>query len=530
MNKTILLIKAQLINSSGINKLLKSSTKGEKLKAGLLSGLIIFVILMIFVQMSMYAWVTSDFLAGKGALDILIIAGTALSMLVCLFMSIYKAPGYLFAFRDFDMLMSLPVSQGAVLVSKLFMIVSTNAGLAVLLGFPYLMVYGIKTSVGVAYYFAALLLLILASLIPVIAGAVLSLFIGRVSSRSRHTNLFLIVGTFVLLISFMGGMFSLNSLTTANIENMVSIISSLKAIYYPFGLITAALHMDIISILVFAVISIIVFIIFVWLFARSFKAVNSQMQEKYKASDYKMTDLQVRTTAMALFKKEVSLYFSSYIYVINTGFGAVMMVLILVMFIFSRSKLNEITAALPVNMSMDLIVTMAMVFCVALTCTTAPSISLEGKNLWIVKSLPLKAMDIFRSKILLNLVITAPILVICSTVLTAVLGFTILEYLLIVAVGCSYCVFIAVAGLIINLHFPKLEWNTQVAAVKQSASVMLALAAGFLSIMLPIGIFAMLNPANPVVFQVLWFIAVAAADAAAFSYLKGRGAALFMEL
>ncbi|WP_131469375.1 hypothetical protein [Ruminiclostridium cellobioparum] len=179
---------------------------------------------------------------------------------------------------------------------------------------------------------------------------------------------------------------------------------------------------------------------------------------------------------------------------------------------------------------MDLIVTMAMVFCVALTCTTAPSISLEGKNLWIVKSLPLKAMDIFRSKILLNLVITAPILVICSTVLTAVLGFTILEYLLIVAVGCSYCVFIAVAGLIINLHFPKLEWNTQVAAVKQSASVMLALAAGFLSIMLPIGIFAMLNPANPVVFQVLWFIAVAAADAAAFSYLKGRGAALFKEL
>ncbi|WP_040760158.1 putative ABC transporter permease subunit [Ruminiclostridium cellobioparum] len=310
MNKTILLIKAQLINSSGINKLLKSSTKGEKLKAGLLSGLIIFVILMIFVQMSMYAWVMSDFLAGKGALDILIIAGTALSMLVCLFMSIYKAPGYLFAFRDFDMLMSLPVSQGAVLVSKLFMIVSRNAGLAVLLGFPYLMVYGIKTSVGVAYYFAALLLLILASLIPVIAGAVLSLFIGRVSSRSRHTNLFLIVGTFVLLISFMGGMFSLNSLTTANIENMVSIISSLKAIYYPFGLITAALHMDIISILVFAVISIIVFIIFVWLFARSFKAVNSQMQEKYKASDYKMTDLQVRTTAMALFKKEVSLYFS----------------------------------------------------------------------------------------------------------------------------------------------------------------------------------------------------------------------------
>lgn len=530
MNSTILLIKAQLINSSGINKLLKSSTKGEKLKAGILAGLILLVIFIMFVQMSMYAWITSDFLAGKGALDILIIAGAAISMLVCLFMSIYKAPGYLFAFRDFDMLMSLPVSQRTILISKLFMIVATNAGLAVLLGFPYLMVYGIKTSGGIVYYFLSLLLLILASLIPVTVGAVLSLFLGRVSSGSRHTNLFLIVGTFVLLILFMGGMFSLNSLTAANIENLVDIISSLKTIYYPFGLIVAALHMDIASILLFAVISVIVFILFVWLFARSFKAVNSQMQEKYKASDYKMTGLQVRTTAMALFKKEVSFYFSSYIYVINTGFGAVMLLLIAVMLIFSRAKFNELTAVLPANMSMALIVTLAMVFCVALTCTTAPSISLEGKSLWIIKSLPLKVVDIFKGKILLNLVITAPVLVVCSTVLTAVLGLTVLEYLLIVAVGCSYCIFIAVAGLIINLHFPKLEWNAQVAAVKQSASVMLTIAAGFISILLPIGIFVLVNPANPAVFQVLWFIAVAAADAAAFSYLKRRGVALFKAL
>ncbi|MDF2985940.1 MAG: putative transporter, permease protein [Eubacterium sp.] len=531
MNNTILLIKAQLINSSGINKLLKSSTKGEKVKAGLFGGMVLFVIFIIFVQMSMYAWVSSGFLAEKDALDVLIIAGTAISILICLFMSIYKAPGYLFAFKDFDMLMSLPVSKGAVLVSKLFMIVVTNTGLSVLLGFPYLMVYGIKTSSGIAYYLAAFFMLIFTSLIPVTVGALLSLLLGRLSAKARRTNLLLIIGSFVLLVLFMGGMLSLNSLTAANIENLVNFVGSVKAIYYPFGLITAALkHMDILSMVIFAVISIMVFAAFIGLFARSFKGINSKMQEKYKASDYKLTELQVQTSSMALFKKELGFYFSSYIYVINTGFGAIMMLLATVLLIYNRPKLTGIITMLPVNVSMALLVTLAMTLCVSLTCTTAPSISVEGKNLWILKSLPLKAIDIFKGKILLNLVITGPILIISSTVLAAVFRLTIKEYLLAIAVGSSYCILIAVMGLIINLHFPKLEWSTQVTVVKQSASVMIALAAGFLSILLPMGIFALVKPSNSNLFLVLWFAAAAAADVGAYSYLKGRGTALFKAL
>lgn len=531
MNNIILLIKAQLINSSGINKFLKSKTKGEKLKTGLLAALMLLVAVLIFVQMSLYAWVASGFLIKMNALNVLVITGLGLSMLICLFMSLYKAPAYLFAFRDFDLLMSLPVSKGAVLTGKLFMIIATNAGLSVLLGFPYLMVYGIKTSAGALYYLVSLLLLILSGLILVIAGSLLSLALGKLSSRSRHTNLFLIIGAFVILTLFMAGAFTLNSLTPSNIENLVGIIGTVNSVYYPFGLFTAAtVHLDIASLLIFSGITIMVFVIFVWLFARSFKEINSKMQEKYKASNYKMTELKVQTTAVALFKKELGFYFSSHVYVINTGFGAIMMLLATVMLIFSRAKLNGIFAVLPLNVSAGLLVSLTMALCVSLTCTTAPSISLEGKNLWIIKSLPLKAMDIFKGKIWLNLIVTAPILIVCSTVLAAVFGLTFPEYLLAVAVGCSYCIFIAVAGLIINLHFPKMEWKAQVVVVKQSVSVMLAVAAGFLSILLPIGIFAMIKPSNLIFFEALWFAAAAAVDIGAYSYLKGRGVALFKAL
>ncbi len=531
MNNTILLIKSQIINSSGINKLQKSTSTGERLKAGLFAGMILFVIMIIFSQMTLYAWVISDFVVEKDMKDVLIIIGVALSMLLCLFMSIYKGTGYLFAFKDFDLLMSLPVSRTAILVSKLFMIVFTNIGLSLLLGFPYLMVYGIKTSQGAAYYFAALVLLVLSSLVPLTLGSLLSLLLGKVSSKSRHTNMILIIGSFVALALFMVGMFSLNSLTTSKIENLVNSIRSLKAVYYPFGLYADALaNLSIVSFLIFSLISIIVFVAFIWLFSKSFKRINSSMQEKYKASNYKMTELNVQTTAVALLKKELSFYFSSYIYAINTGFGAIMMPLITVLLIINGSKLTTMLNIMPINIPISLLVTLAMTLCVSLTCTTSPSISLEGKNLWIIKSLPLKVTDIFNSKILLNIVVTAPILVICSTILAAALRFTFVEYLLCIAIGICYCGFIAVMGLIINLHFPKLEWNTQVTAVKQSASVLIAVFSGFVSILLPVGIFAALTPTNLILFQVLWLAAAVIINILAYTYLRGRGIALFKRL
>ena len=531
MNNIILLIKSQIINSSGINKLQKSMSKGERLKAGLFAGMILFVILIIFSQMTLYAWVISDFLVEKDMKDVLIIIGVALSMLLCLFMSIYKGAGYLFAFKDFDLLMSLPVSRTAILASKLFMIVITNIGLSLLLGFPYLMVYGIKTSQGAAYYLAALLILTLSSLVPLTLGSLLSLLLGKISSKSRHTNLLLIIGSFVVLALFMVGMFSLNSLTTSKIENLVNLIRSVKAFYYPFGLYTDALaNLNIVSLLIFSLISIIVFVAFIWLFSKSFKAINSSMQEKYKASNYKMTELNVQTTAVALLKKELSFYFSSYIYVINTGFGAIMMPLITVLLIINGSKLTSMIKMLPMNIPISLLVTLSMALCVSLSCTTSPSVSLEGKNLWIIKSSPLKVIDIFNSKILMNIVVTAPILLICSTILAAAFRFTFVEYLLSIAVGLCYCGFIAVIGLIINLHFPKLEWNTQVTVVKQSASVLIAIFSGFVAILLPVGIFAAVMPANLILFQSLWLSAVVIVDLLAYTYLKGRGVALFKTL
>ncbi len=45
---------------------------------------------------------------------------------------------------------------------------------------------------------------------------------------------------------------------------------------------------------------------------------------------------------------------------------------------------------------------------ISMSCTTCVSLSLEGKNLWILKSMPIEDITICKSKILMNLTLQIP--------------------------------------------------------------------------------------------------------------------------
>ena len=68
---------------------------------------------------------------------------------------------------------------------------------------------------------------------------------------------------------------------------------------------------------------------------------------------------------------------------------------------------------------------------------TAPSISLEGRTLWILRSLPVSAWDVLVSKLMLHLLVTEIGAVFFGAVVSVVLGFPIPELLLVCAVALA---------------------------------------------------------------------------------------------
>lgn len=506
MNNTFLLIKSNIINSWGINKVLKSKSTGEKVKAGLMGLVIIYAICAVTFTMFLLSYQLGNILEKMNLLELLISSSILQTTLFALFMSVYKIPGYLYTFKDYDMLMALPLKPSAILTSKMIFVYLSNLGVAIVVGIPPLVVYGLKTSAGLLYYIFVAISSFFIPLIPIAIGAVFAYFLGRISSKFRSTNVFLLVGSLVLFLAIMGGSTMVSRVDANLVQNSIPTVTTINDILFWTKIyITALKDTDIISLLTFVVISILIFAIFIVVFSAGFKSINSKMSEKFKASNYKMTTLTVSSPLKAIYMKELKFYFSSYIYVMNTGFGIIMMTIFsFATAVFGKETVSKVLEIPMIDAYLPLMIILIFVFCINFTFTTAASISLEGKNLWIVKSLPISEESILLSKILVNLTLTIPALIINTSVISFALKFNAATVLAVFSVSLMYCFLQPIIGILLNLFFPKLEWTTHVAVVKQSASSLLATLFGFITIAVPAIIFILLKPTNINIF--LWAV------------------------
>jgi ABC-2 type transport system permease protein len=188
-----------------------------------------------------------------------------------------------------------------------------------------------------------------------------------------------------------------------------------------------------------------------------------------------MGELRTSTPLKALYVKEIKRYFSSPLYVLNTGIGIVLLTIgaIALAFVDLDKILGDPRATTmflkggPVFLS----------FCVMMSCTTMASISLEGRNLWIIKSLPVPTKTIFQSKILVNLTIIAPAII--DAILISIfldMGAVTALFMILVTIVCS--LFISLFGLLVNLRLPNFTWTTEVLVIKQSAASLISIFTG----------------------------------------------------
>lgn len=166
----------------------------------------------------------------------------------------------------------------------------------------------------------------------------------------------------------------------------------------------------------------------------------------------------------------------------------------------------------------------ALCFLCATDVISAPSISLEGKTLWLLKSLPVEARAILMSKVELHLVIALPPTLIASACCVIALPLTAAEAAAVVLLPALMCVFGALLGVVANLRFPKFDYINETAVVKNSASVVIAMFGSWAVLAAPAILYFVL-PDGLVGLTAYLYIcaaALAAACAAMYAYL-GRG-------
>lgn len=197
-----------------------------------------------------------------------------------------------------------------------------------------------------------------------------------------------------------------------------------------------------------------------------------------------------RRAFMNVFLKEVKLYFSTPILMINTFIGVIMMVALAGWVVIDGgSVLDNFIGQLgfpPELLGFGLAV--AFCFLCGLVCISCSSISLEGRNFWVIKTMPISAWEVLVGKALLNIVLVAPVMIIASILLWIVLELSVLAFFVLLALPICVNVFIAFGGLLINLFYPKFDWESEQQVVKQSLAVFITMLLGMGAAIVPIGI------------------------------------------
>lgn len=148
-----------------------------------------------------------------------------------------------------------------------------------------------------------------------------------------------------------------------------------------------------------------------------------------------------------------------------------------------------------------------------MTSITSSIISLEGKSINITKSLPVSVNKILLAKILTSDIITIPIILVCDIIFTIVFKINLIDIVFILIASLIFPNFTALIGILVNLKYPKMQFDSDAEVIKQSTSSFISVLIGMLSAMVTIGLIIIgavlgLNINIIVMLELLIFLAI----------------------
>lgn len=461
---------------------------------------------------------------------VLLALGMVMASCFILFTNIYKINGILFGFKDYDLLMSLPIKKSIVISSKLLLLYISNLLYTLMIMIPVYLVYINNVNILPIFHLLYFLTLLIIPILPMIISTIIGVLFTSITSRFKHKNIFNMIFTlgFVFLVMYLS--YNMDNMASIDIANIgKSLVNRFNSIYPLTNMYINIVHnYKLISLLEYIAIPTIIFGLFILVMNIIYNKVNNNLTANHTKSNYKLKGLKTNSSLIALYKKELKRYFSSINYVLNTAIGAIMLIFVTGAFIImGTDKLNALLGMGDFSSSFIHLTPLVMcVFC-SINCSTHSCISLEGKFFWIAKSIPVRPIKIFMSKIMVNMTTIIPSVILVASVLAIYLKSSLIMYIYMIITPILFGLFISIAGLILNLLFPNFNWKNEIRVIKQSLPSFLAIFIGIICSMIPLFIKVSFNKE---VYILLVTIIIGLIDIILYEVLKKWGEKRFYQL
>ncbi|MDD4070530.1 MAG: hypothetical protein PHF05_08815, partial [Candidatus Izemoplasmatales bacterium] len=183
------------------------------------------------------------------------------------------------------------------------------------------------------------------------------------------------------------------------------------------------------------------------------------------------------------------------------------------------------------NISIEPIILVMVGFIVSTVFTSAISLSLEGKNFWILKSLPIKAENVMFGKMIFNVIVVLPFALFFLFMSGIALSLNFFNVILMMVYVTSLSFLSSAVGSVVNLHFPKFNFVNETEVVKQSLGAILGMFGTWLIVTINVVLYLVLPETLGFVLLVLINIFVnIALFSLVFYYIKNKSQVIFNKL
>lgn len=409
---------------------------------------------------------------------------------LCFVSSIFMAQPLLFQARDNELLLSMPIPPGMILFGRMAALLFFNFLITLTVLAPAAIAWAAQIGMGVGSWICFALICLALPFLAIALSSLLGWGLAVISTRLRRKSLITTLLSILLMLGYLAGMSRMNVLLARLVQQGQQIADAFKRVLYPaYHLGTAIADGRGSSLLAFLLSALIPFII-VWLVLRCFFISIATANRGVVRAVYVEQPMKSSSPTQALVRKELHLFSQNPMYMLNSGFGLIFMLALPLVLLVQPSLLSPLLSQYDIP---PRLLGMAAVGVMCLLASTvlisAPSISLEGRTLWIAQSLPVNAGQVLLAKAYAHIFVCLPVILVSGIVLGLALHLPAWYVFFSVLLPALVATLMGLAGVIINLKLPKFDWNTPTEAVKQSASVMVSMVFGFAVVVLPVALY-----------------------------------------
>lgn len=497
MVKTVLqLTKVRLLemgNSLVLKFNKKNSANEQSTGASKIVLIILAVFLMLMVSFSFFtifitlALVTNEYQCNE---LFFIVAGIA-SIGFSLLGSVLASQAYLFEAKDNELLISMPIPPLAILISRVISLYILNLIYGLIIALPANISYGLICGYSITgfifNFFITLLIPMFATALCCVLGWILWMITSKIPFKNLVNFLLsIIVIASIMLLSAFG-----EPVIESIIENIDQSISFIKTFFPPlYWYSNAICNDDVISFVLLTVLCVVsIVLVFVVISKFYIKIISTKATVKKKK--YIAKPMEQSSVLVALLKKEFATIISKPMYLLNCGMGTIFAFIFGIILLIKGNETSELIAQEPfITNIIGFVIVLALSMMNVLNEVSAPSISLESKTLWILKTMPVDYMDIFMAKALMSPVISIPGIIFMTVCITIVFPVTVtvidIIFMIILPIMCA--MLSGLLGVFINLKFPRFDYTSEIAVVKQSLSVVLTMLVSIFVAFIPFSI------------------------------------------